>query len=308
MRNKMNEDFYQILGIQKRASKEEIKKAYRNLARELHPDRNKNNKEAEEKFKRVSAAYAVLGDEEKRKIYDQYGVDGLRDGFDPNLWNKFGGFSGGSGGAHGNGGFDFGGFEGFGAMEDIFENLFGRNRRKTHQRWQTQEKGKKIETQLEVELMDVILGRELQVIVPIEGEKRRLKVKIPQGIEDGKKIRLKEQGGRKIYGGRNGDLYLEIKIKKDRIYERKGEDLYKKEEFTIGEAYNGVVKEIDTPWGKGKINLPEGTQGGSKLRLKGKGMKNSKMSGDLYIFVAIKIPKNKEKRTDAAIAEIEKCY
>lgn len=305
----MNEDFYNVLGVGKSASKEEIKKAYRKLARELHPDRNKGNKIDEEKFKKVTAAYAVLGDEEKRNMYDKFGVDGLRDGFDPNIWGRYGGGFSTNMGKENQGGFDFGGFEGFGAMEDIFESLFGQKRnRREQKKWSRGEKGPKIKSKLEVELMDVILGRELQVIVPIEGEKKNLKVKIPKGIEDGKNIRLKEQGARSKTGGKNGDLYLEIDIRKDKIYERKGNDLYKKETFSIGEVYKGIVKEIETPWGKIKISVPKGTQGGSKLRLRGKGIKKGHEAGDLYVDVAIMIPRNRNKKTEEAIDAIEKCY
>ena len=167
-----NEDLYAVLGVSRSASKEEIKKAYRKLARELHPDRNQENKSAEERFKKVSAAYAVLGDEEKRKMYDQYGIDGLRDGFDPNMWKRYGGYADrGSGGrveTNFGGGFDFGGFQGFGAMEDIFESLFGkrggRGRRKAENTaWGggIPEKGAQVRSVLEIELMDAILGREL---------------------------------------------------------------------------------------------------------------------------------------------------
>jgi molecular chaperone DnaJ len=123
------DDLYEILGVSRGASETEIKKAYRKLARELHPDRNKNNKQAEERFKKVSAAYAVLGNKEKRKLYDQFGVDGLRDGFDPQKWRQYGGgFTGEwppSGRGYQSQNFDFGGFSGFGALEDIFESLFG---------------------------------------------------------------------------------------------------------------------------------------------------------------------------------------
>ena len=305
----MNEDFYKVLGVSRSASKEEIKKAYRKLARELHPDRNKEDRNAEEKFKKVSAAYAVLGDEEKRKLYDKYGVDGLRDGFDPNMWSQYGGGVSGKKGNANQGSFDFGGFEGFGAMEDIFESLFGQKRRRQHSTtWNRKEKGPKVKSTLEVELMDVVLGRELQVIVPIEGERRNLKVKIPQGIEDGKSIRLKEQGARSKTGGDNGDLHLEIRIKRDKIYERNGNDLYKKEMFTLGEVYHGVIKEIETPWGRVKINVPKGTQGGSKLRLKGKGVKKGKEAGDLYVNVAIMVPKGISKETEEAVNAVEKCY
>jgi DnaJ-class molecular chaperone len=250
-----NEDLYRILGVQRGASKEEIKKAYRKLARELHPDRNKENKAAEERFKKVSAAYAVLSDEEKRKLYDKYGVDGLRDGFDPDIWKRYGG--GGfknvytQGGAGGFEGFDFGGFGGFGAMEDIFEGLFGRRKQEGGTRggqgWRQKKKGPKVTSTLEVEMMDVILGRELQIVVQIGEERRNLKVRIPKNVEDGKSIRLKEQGAASDTGGPPGDMYLKIKVKPDRIYERKGNNLIKKEAITIGEAYFGAVKEVETP-------------------------------------------------------------
>jgi DnaJ-class molecular chaperone len=312
VQKKMAEDFYRILGVQKGASKDEVKKAYRKLARELHPDRNKDNKDAEERFKKVSAAYAVLGDEEKRKLYDQYGVDGLRDGFDPNMWRQYGGgFGSDFGGKSSGGGFDFGGFEGFGAMEDIFESLFGnrgRGRRRTTTTWAQGEKGANVRSALEVELMDVILGRELQVIVPIENERKNLKVKIPKGIEDGKSIRLKAQGARSKNGGKSGDLILQIRVKNDKEYERHRNDLYKKEKLTIGEAYNGIVKDVSTPWGPVKITVPKGTQGGSKLRLRGKGIQKGEESGDMYIQVVITIPSKRDKKTEEAIKNIEKCY
>ena len=185
-----------------------LKKAYRKLARDLHPDRNKDNKAAEEKFKKVSAAYAVLGDEEKRKLYDQYGIDGLRDGFDPNMWKQYGGFGGGRNGGAGSGGFDFGGqgvdfggFHGFGAMEDIFESLFGGRRRgrsgRTGSHWgQGSEKGPSVKSTLEVELMDAVLGRELEIVIPIEGERKKLKLKIPEGIESGKNNSSERAGGK----------------------------------------------------------------------------------------------------------------
>ena len=209
-----SEDLYTILGVAKDAPAVEIKKVYRKLARELHPDRNKGNKEAEERFKKVSAAYAVLGNAEKRKLYDKYGIDGLRDGFDPKMWERAQGFGGrGAGRARQQGEpVDFGGFTGFGGMEDIFETLFGRN---AYQRGQARRhewdmsvpaRGPDVKSQMEVELLDAVLGRELQIVVPIEGERHNLKVKLPRGIESGKSIRLKGQGGRGA--GDPGDLIV----------------------------------------------------------------------------------------------------
>ena len=319
-----NEDLYSLLGVPRTSTKDEIKKAYRKLARELHPDR-KNNKSAEERFKKVSAAYAVLGDEEKRKLYDQYGIDGLRDGFDPNMWKQYGGgfAQGRRGGGAPNvdfgGGFDFGGFQGFGAMEDIFESLFGKRGGRSTARgvWQTvggassnseETKGHQVKSILEVDLMDSILGRELDIVVPLDGEKKKLRIRLPMGIEDGKTIRLKEQGGRSRLGGTAGDLMLEIRIKKNRIYEREGLDLIKKEKITVIEAYEGTQKEVETPWGPVKITIPEGTQGGSKLRLKGKGIKKENEKGDLYLQITVQIPTKKDEKTKQAVRNLKECY
>lgn len=309
------EDFYQILGVEKNAKAEEIKKAYRKMARELHPDRNGNNPTAEEKFKKVSAAYAVLSDKEKRNLYDQYGVDGLRDGFDPNLWRQYGGGFGygrGNSRPQGGGKVDFGGFQGFGAMEDIFESLFGGSRKRGREKagfsWGGTRTGEQVSSTLEIELMDAILGRELQIMIPIGGKKKNLKVTVPQGIEDGKKIRLKEQGAAGSGGGPNGDLIIEIKIKEDKTYKRNGMDLERRERITVIEAYKGVIKDIETPWGEVKMTIPAGTQGGTRLRLRGKGMKKGKEKGDLYINIAIEIPKKRDERTEKMIEAMSECY
>lgn len=313
--NVTNEDFYNVLGVQRTATKEEIKKAYRKLARELHPDKNKGNPEAEERFKKVTAAYAVLSDEEKKKMYDAYGVDGLRDGFDPNMWKKYGGYGPQYGGGAGSAGggfkdFDFGGFGGFGPMEDIFESLFGVKRQGGRRGPQTgrSQKGPQIKSRLKIELMDAVLGRELQIVVPVENQSKKLSVKIPQGIEDGQTIRLKEQGAPSPSGGTPGDLLLEINVASDSVYERKGNDLIKKETITVGEAYFGTKKEVDTPWGKVTVTVPKGTQGGSTLRLKGKGIKNKKESGDLLLQINVVIPKKRDKKTEERIKELESCY
>jgi curved DNA-binding protein len=311
---------YKVLGVERSATKEEIKKSYRKLARELHPDKNKDNKLAEERFKKVSAAYTVLGDVEKRKMYDEYGIDGLRDGFDPNMWRKYGAYGGGGpskqtgGDVDFGGGVDFGGFQGFGAMEDIFESLFGaqRGRRKdsrnSNRAWKAPEKGAQVKAALEIELLDAVLGRELEIVIPIDGERKTLRVKIPEGIESGKSIRLKEQGAKSNSGGVPGDLLLEIRIRKDRIYEQDGLNLVKKEKITVKEAYDGVQKEIDTPWGMLKMTIPEGTQGGSKMRLKGKGIKRGGEQGDLYVQIAIQIPTKRDDQTREAVDRLDEKY
>ena len=309
-----NEDLYRILGVERGAAEGEIKKAYRKLARELHPDKNKGNKEAEERFKKVSAAYAVLGNQEKRKLYDKYGIDGLRDGFDPKMWEAARGF-GGRGTARGGGAeaFDFGGFAGFGGMEQIFETLFGRSayqrgQAKRHAWQKSPSRGADVMSRMEVELLDAVLGRELQITIPIDGARRNLKVVLPKGIESGKSIRLKGQGGKGADGGEDGDLIVEIHTKEDGIYARRGMDLVKREDVTVGQAYFGGPLEVETPWGKGTLNLPKGTRGGKRIRIKGHGVRGGESRGDLYVEVNIVLPEERDEKMDETVREIERRY
>jgi DnaJ-class molecular chaperone len=311
-----DEDLYSILGVAKGTTEAEIKKTYRKLARELHPDKNKGNKEAEERFKKVSAAYAVLGNAGKRKLYDAYGIDGLRDGFDPKMWERARGGAGGGGRRARQYGepVDFGGFTGFGGMEDIFEALFGgggggaRQGGQRRREWGAHVgvRGPDVQSQMEVGLLDAVLGRELQIIVPIGGERRSLKVRLPKGIESGQSIRLKGQGGKG--GGGDGDLIVEISIKEDERYTRRGSDLVKREDVTVGKAYFGGPLEVETPWGKGKVNIPPGTRGGKRIRIKGHGVRTGDCTGDLYVEINIVLPEGRGEAVDGAVRELERLY
>lgn len=310
----MTEDLYRILGVEKNASAAEIKKVYRKLARELHPDRNKENKEAEERFKKVSAAYAVLGNAEKRKLYDKYGADGLRDGFDPAVWERAQGFGRATGEGSGEP-VDFGGFTGFGGMENIFETLFGgggayRGRGTRRAEWIGEERGKAYETrsQMEVDLLDAVLGRELQIVVPIDGERRSLKVTLPKGIESGKSIRLRGQGGSAGRRGARADLIIEIRVRENDVYTRKGMDLVKREDVTTGHAFFGGPLSVETPWGRGKVNVPAGTRGGNRLRIKGHGVRLGDVAGDLYVQLNIVLPERHDEATEEAVRRLEALY
>ena len=305
----MSDDYYKILGVDKQASAADIKKAYRKLARKYHPDANRNNPQAEEKFKKVSAAYAVLSDKSKRDLYDKYGINGLRDGFDENQWRQYGGGQSPFGGA------DFGGFSGFGGMESIFETLFGGGGRRGGRvsgspPWSTSggQKGGDVKSSLDIDAMDAILGRELELLVPVAGEQKKLKVKIPQGIESGKSIRLKNQGSPGLFGGQNGDLLLVLNVRENGPFRRQGDNLIKEQSITIGQAYFGDIITVETPWGEGKLKVPPQTQGGTKMRVKGHGVRKGDKKGDLLVQLNIIIPQNAKKDTEKLVRELEKAY
>jgi curved DNA-binding protein len=312
------EDLYGVLGVNRSADEKEIKKAYRKLARELHPDHNRGDKSAEEKFKRVSAAYAVLGDKEKRKLYDQYGIDGLRDGFDPDMWQRYGAGRphGGPGGVDGRAGPDLGGFSGFGSLEDIFESLFGgsgfggrhQSGRRAASPFDARMPGAQIRSVMEIDLLDAVLGRELQIVVPLEGERKKLKVKVPQGIEDGQTIRLKGQGAESPGRGPSGDLLLEIRVREHPRYRREGDDLIVVESITFAQAYKGTSLPVETPWGKVVMTVPAGTQGGQRLRVKGHGIRRKGSSGDLLVDITVRIPTNRSEEGDRAADLLEQMY
>ncbi|MBN2803414.1 MAG: DnaJ domain-containing protein [Deltaproteobacteria bacterium] len=316
----MNDDLYKELELQKGASPAEIKKAYRNLAKKYHPDTNKDNPDAEDKFKKISAAYAVLSDKKKKDLYDKYGSDGLRDGFDPTYYGR-NSYAGG----------DFGGFSGFGGMESIFETLFGggggRKSRRSYSGGSPfqsgdpfggaspfggsprgMQKGQDVKTTLKISLLDSVIGRELDIIVPVGSDKRNLKVKIPPGIKDGKNIRLKNQGALSNFGGPSGDLILEINIADDPVYERKGDNLITHQQITLAQAYYGDKINVVTPWGKGNLTLPPLTQGGSKLRVKGHGIRTANSKGDLIVVFNIKIPAEKSDELSELVDKMESYY
>ncbi len=303
----MADDLYRELGLDRNAGEADIKKAYRRLAKQYHPDRNRNNPAAEEKFKKVSAAYAVLSDARKKELYDRYGIDGLRDGFDPDKWQRAA-----AGGDNPFGGVDFGGFSGFGGMEDIFETLFGgspgRRRGQSRTSFRHTPPGADIRTTLEIELLDAVVGRELDIAIPVDGERRQLKVKVPAGVESGQTIRLKEQGARSPVGGKSGDLLLNIRIREEGPLRRQGMDLVTEQTVTIGQAWHGDTIEVATPWGSGRLKIPAGTQGGARMRIRGHGVRRGSEKGDLIVQIQLRIPTRRSDETSALIDKLEKQY
>jgi molecular chaperone DnaJ len=335
-------DLYAALGVDRNASPEDIRKAYRKLARKHHPDVNPGDKAAEEKFKDISFANDVLSDPQKRKLYDEFGLDGLQGGFDPNRareykrWQESGhGFSFRTEDGE-DPGFDLGGFRvrgGQGGFADIFSEMFGAGARQTG----SPESGQDIESPLEIDLLDALRGLTTDVTVrrPVECttckgtgrvgrkacttcggtgtvEKReRLQVKIPAGVADGARVRVSGKGGAGRSGGGSGDLYFVVKVRPHPLIQRNGQDLTLEVPVTVGEAVLGATITVPTPQGPIKLKVPPGSQGGQRLRVPGRGAPDPKggTPGDLYVRLMVQVPTNGERdQLRDALDKIDKAY
>ncbi len=285
-------DYYSILGVDKKAGADEIKKAYRKLAVKYHPDKNPGNNEAEEKFKSISEAYEVLGDAEKRRKYDELGSN----------WKQYqqSGFEGFDFGRHGGrrtaqGGFEdfFGGGTGF---SDFFDAFFGGSfggRQYAgggfEQHFGTrQQKGSDLEAQIELTLNQAWHGT--AQVFQLGGKTIKLPVK--PGVRDGQVLRLRGKGNPGPGGGQAGDLLLKVKVKSDPVYTRKDNDLYRDLDVDFYTAVLGGKIPVETFKGSIQVPVKKGTKNGSKLRLKGMGMPvyGSQDFGDLFLKVNITIP------------------
>ncbi|MDR3492539.1 MAG: DnaJ C-terminal domain-containing protein [Gammaproteobacteria bacterium] len=282
------QDYYKIMGLERNATADEIKKAYRKLARKYHPDVSKEAN-AEEKFKSLGEAYEVLKDPEKRAAYDQLGSNWKagQDFRPPPGWQQ----------QHG-GGQGFGGFEGFGGggAEDFFESLFGGGGRHSRQRSRSMA-GEDYNGKVQISLEEAHQGTVRQVSLPSpDGGSRTLKVKIPAGIKSGKQIRLAGQGAPGIHGGKPGDLFLEVEISKHHLYELIGNDVHCTLPIAPWEAALGAIVPVPTLGGKVDLKIPAGSQAGQKMRLKGRGLPGNP-AGDQYVILKIVIP---QPTTEAA--------
>lgn len=282
-------DYYQILGVSREATQDEIKRAYRKLARKYHPDVSKE-KNAEEKFKEVNEAYEVLKDPEKRKAYDQLGSQWQQGagGFQPPPgWEEQFGFKG--------GGYTEGGF---GDFSEFFDALFGGGR--THgRRGGFRMRGEDLHAQVSIDLEDAFHGttQTLTLNVPqvdpasgrLVDKHKRLQVRIPKGIQEGQKIRLSGQGAPGMGGGPAGDLYLEVHFKPHRWFRLEGKNLHLDLPITPWEAALGAKVAVPTLEGKVELKIPPGSQTDKKLRLKGKGLAGNP-PGDQYVILKIHTP------------------
>lgn len=300
-------DYYKVLGLSRDASKEDIRKAYRKLARKYHPDVNPGDEEAERKFKQVNEAHAVLSDPEKRKKYDQYGKD----------WEHAEAFEEARRQQQRRGGGrqrtftaeDLGGASDF---SDFFRSMFGDEaafagfgggRRRT-----MSFKGQDYNAELHLKLREVL--EEHKRVLEING--RKIRLTIPAGVEDGQTIRIKGQGGPGRNGGEPGDLYLTFRIAEDPVFRRAGSDLYEDIYIDLFTALLGGKVEVPTLNGNVRAAVPAGAQPGERIRLKGKGMpvyKKPKKHGDLYVTLNVQLPQKlteEEKELVRRLAEKRK--
>ena len=296
-------DYYKTLGISKSASTDEIKKAYRKLARKLHPDLNPNDKEAHKKFQQINEANEVLSDPEKRKKYDQYGKDWKHaDQFEQaKQQQRSQGF-----GSSGFGGQDFAGYtyssDDDSAFSDFFESLFGGSKGR---RSQATYRGQDYSAELHLSLSDAYKTHKQTLTI----NRKNVRITIPAGVENGQVIKLKGYGSEGVNGGPNGDLLITFVINNDTMFKRDGNDLYKTEDIDLYTALLGGEKTIDTMNGKIKLKVTAGTQNGTKVRLKGKGFpvyKKEGQHGDLYITWNVKLPTNLTEKQKELFTQLSK--
>ena len=301
-------DYYKILGVDKSASQDDIKKAFRKLARKYHPDLNPNDPSAKDKFQEINEANEVLSDPEKRKKYDEYGEHWKHaDEFEAQKRAQqqaggyggaggFGGFGGaGQGFSDGNGTYWYSsdGGEGFsggnaGGFSDFFESMFGHRGRG---QGSAGFRGQDFNAELHLSLRDA--AQTHKQILTVNG--KQVRITIPAGVADGQVIKLKGYGAEGVNGGPAGDLYITFVIAEDPVFKRLGDDLYVVVEVDLYTAVLGGEKVVDTLDGKVKLKIKPETQNGTKVRLKGKGFpvyKKEGQSGDLIVTYSVKIPTN----------------
>jgi molecular chaperone DnaJ len=309
-------DYYDVLGVARGAGEADVKKAYRRLARELHPDVNPGDKTAQKRFQEVQEAYDVLKDPEKRRAYDRFGHAGASAGFDPSAAaaGGFGGGRGGFGGAPEGSPYEFSWGSSSGDFSDLFGSMFGEGRFRTDPA-----KGEDLSGTIEIPFRDAVLGgtttlslRRETVCETCGGTGRsgkqpcptcrgrgrivateNVRIKIPEGTEDGGTIRVPGKGGAGRRGGSVGDLYVTVRVTPHPYFERVGDDIHAYVPVTVKEAYVGAEVDVPTIHGLVRARIPPGTQGRQKLRLRGKGVKNPRngQTGDHIYTIRVTVPR-----------------
>jgi molecular chaperone DnaJ len=276
-------DFYKVLGVDKKASADEIKKKYRSLARDLHPDKNQGNVALEEKFKAVSEAYDILSDSKKRAEYDE-----------ARAMFERGGFRAPTGGGQYQGG-DFSDIFGGGNPQDIFANLFGGGGRRGPR------KGSDLQTESTITFKESVFGTTLDLKLNTDGNgPQNISARVPAGVNDGAKIRVKGKGAPGEGGA--GDLFIQLHVKPHPIFSRKGEHLILTLPVTFPEAALGADLKVPTLSGDDvTVRLAPGTPTGRVLRVKGRGIKKGAITGDLLITIEVQVPRRAEGKAEEAI-------
>jgi curved DNA-binding protein len=274
----MADDYYATLGVDRKADGKAMKKAYRKLAQQYHPDRNPGDKQAEERFKKIAEAYAVLSDPEKRRQYDQFGDSGFHQRFSQEDIFRNADFS------------DlFGSFGG----EDLFSQLFGGRVGRADFGRQRPLKGQDYSMQIHIPLRLAVTGGERRIEYQHEGRSEQLKVRIPAGVASGAKLRVAGKGGPGPAGGKPGDLLLQIEVDADPLFRREGNDLLVHVAISYSEICLGSSVEVPTLDQPKRVKVPAGMQPGQKIRLRGFGVPASgrRAAGDLYAVIDVKVPR-----------------
>ncbi|MEJ2202168.1 MAG: DnaJ C-terminal domain-containing protein [Desulfuromonadaceae bacterium] len=293
----MAKDYYAVLGLKKDAAADQIKKAYRKLALKYHPDKNPGDQKAEEKFKEITEAYAVLSDPEKKRQYDQFGDTGFHQRFSQeDIYRNF----------------DLGNiFREFGlGGDDIFSHLFGGGGRRSPFSSTPRSrvlKGQDFVMRLSIPLRQAILGGERRIDFRREGQVEQLQVRIPNGVESGQRLRVPGKGGISPSGGPTGDLFLEIEVESDPTFSRDGDNLYVRLHIPFSGACLGTSAEVPTLEGPRRVKVPAGIASGGKIRLAGYGVpKRDGGKGDLYATIDIEVPKQLTEKQKELLEKLKK--
>ena len=297
-------DYYSELGVGRDASVDDVKKAYRKLAAKHHPDRNQGDASAEEKFKTVTRAHEVLADTEKRALYDEFGEEGLRAGFDPDAARAFRHGTGrvrsggvnfedlfrGGGGAGGGGG---------GGIGDMFGDLFGGGRGRGRRE---QQRGADLASQVTVDFADAIKGATLKLVLQDGGEP--VTVRVPMGAKNGDRVRVRGHGAPGP-SGVQGDLVLTVVVRPHPYFERDELDLYLDLPITVGEAYFGGKVPVPTPGGIVTLTVPASARSGQVMRLRGRGVERQGNKGDLFVRFLVRLPEEESDEIEAAVNTLQ---
>lgn len=316
-------DYYDVLGVSRTASQDEIRKAHRKLVRQYHPDVHKNDPKSTEKFKEVQEAYDVLSDETKRKNYDQFGHAGAGMGEGAGGGDPFEAFrraqqqgGRGGGGARWQAGpnvsvedFDLGG-EG-GNFQDIFEQFFGgaagRAARGQPGRQRTRPaptRGEDIEYPVTLTFAQAARGMTLPLQISRDGKLETIDVKVPAGVKDGSRVRIRGRG-QQVIGGEPGDLFIITKVLPHPYFTREGLDIYLEAPISVYEALHGTKIDVPTLEGNVTMTIPPGTSSGAKLRIKGRGIERGAEKGDQYVVIKIVVPKTLDDESRELLRKLE---